>query len=394
MSKIDIAFMADYGFSHGKGLEIKAIASECRKIDILGDVYLRRKTIHQDEFTHSHQSNVLPFGSLFFRLLSGVQLKILPSFRARYWQEKIFDFMVSIQIKKKPENKFFYGVPRLVRSFKKAKKLGYTTILHAAEMSSTHNMKLLGALYKNNLPPAIWDKSLLEISKETYRYIDFVIAHSEDSKSSYVMSGFDEEKVFVTPMGFDNKELEKKLTYKEKGVTQFLFIGNVTMMKGVHLIFDAWANLDTSQAELHICGTVCEDMEDALNKFCEANDNVFYHGYVKPKEWFDKCDVFVFPSLSEGFSRVVVEAAASGIPVIATKSSTDKRLFTDNKDGFIIEPTSDDLAEKMQMVLGDFRKIEEVGRLSSKNFASLSWDNFGKNTAEILSSIIKGETGG
>ena len=387
MSKIDIAFMADYGLSHGKGLEIEVISSECKKLDILGDIYLRKKTINQDEFTYSHQNNVLPLGSFLFRLLTAVQLKVLQSFRARHWQEKIFDFMVSTRIKKKPENKFFYGVPRLVKSFKKAKKLGYITILHAAEMSSHHNIQLLNALYKDNCPPAIWDKALLKISSETYKYVDFVIAHSEDSKNSYIKSGFDKEKVFVTPMGFHNKELDKKLVYRKEGVTKFLFIGNVTMMKGVHIIFEAWNKLDTSKAELHICGSVYEDMKDSLNKFIKSNKNVFYHGYVKPKEWFNKCDVFVFPSLSEGFSRVVIEAAASGIPVIASKPSTDKRLFIDNKNGYIINPTPEDLANKIQMIMGDFKTIEEVGRSSAEDFSSLSWDNFGRNTAEILLSI-------
>ena len=110
MSKIDIAFMADYGLSHGKGLEIEVISSECKKLDILGDVYLRKKTINQDEYTYSHQTDVLPLGAFLFRSLTAVQLKVLQRFRARYWQEKIFDFMVSIRIKKKPENKFFYGI--------------------------------------------------------------------------------------------------------------------------------------------------------------------------------------------------------------------------------------------------------------------------------------------
>ena len=394
MSKVDIAFMADFGLSHGKGLEIETISNECKKLNILGDIYLRKKTINQLELSYNHQKNVLPLGSFFFRFLTAVQLKIWSRFRSRYWQEKIFDFMVSIKMKDITDNQFFYGVPRLVRSFKKAKKSGYTTILHAAEMSAHHNLDLLNTLYKNNHPPAIWDKRLLNISLETYKYVDFVIAHSEDSKKSYIKSGFDEEKVFVTPMGFDNKEIGNKPLYKKEGVTKFLFIGNVTMMKGVHLIFEAWKKLDTSKAELHICGSVYEDMKDNLDKFIKSNKNVFYHGYVKPIEWFNKCDVFVFPSLSEGFSRVVIEAAASGMPVIATKSSTDKSLFIDNKNGFIIDSSSEDLANKIQMIIGDFKTIKEVGKSSAERFSSLSWNKFGRNTAEILLSIIGNSTNG
>ena len=389
MSKVAIAFMADYGRTHGKGLEVEAISSECKNLNILGDVYLRRKSAQDLAFTHHHQISVLPFGSFIFRLLTAIQSKIFKSFRSRYWQEKIFDLLVSTLLKNDSEMKVFYGVPRLVKSFKKAKTLGYTTVLHAAEMSSIHNIRLLRTLYGSHQPPAIWDYSLLEISAKTYKYVDFVIAHSEESRKSYIECGFDEDKVFVTPMGFDNKTIKMKSKYKESGLTKFLYIGNVTKMKGVHVILDAWTKIDTSSAELHICGSLYEDISDTFNEFVKLNDNVFYHGYVKPAEWFAKCDVFIFPSLSEGFSRVVVEAAASGIPVIVTKAATDQRLFADNENGFIIEATSGDLGNKMQMIIGDFQKIQDVGKRSSRDFSSLSWGSFGKNTAEILSSILR-----
>ena len=143
VNKVAIAFMADYGRTHGKGLEVEAISSECKNLNILGDVYLRRRSAQDLAFTYHHQISVLPFGSLIFRLLTAIQSKIFKSFRSRYWQEKIFDLLVSMLLKNDSEMKVFYGVPRLVKSFKKAKTLGYTTVLHAAEMSSIHNIRLL-----------------------------------------------------------------------------------------------------------------------------------------------------------------------------------------------------------------------------------------------------------
>ena len=79
-----------------------------------------------------------------------------------------------------------------------------------------------------------------------------------------------------------------KSKYNDSGLTKFLYIGNVTKMKGVHVILDAWTKIDTSSAELHICGSLYEDISDTFNEFVKLNDNVFYHGYVKPSEWFAK----------------------------------------------------------------------------------------------------------
>ena len=120
MKSIDIAFYADFGKSYGKGLEIENIALQCKKKEILGKVFIRQKTSMNHDI-YGHQEHVLMFGNMFFKLLSGIQKYIFKGFRSRYWQEKVFDYLVSIKIKKEGTNKIFYGVPRLNRSFKKAK---------------------------------------------------------------------------------------------------------------------------------------------------------------------------------------------------------------------------------------------------------------------------------
>ncbi len=209
MNKVDIAFMTDYGQSYGKGLEIKNIAIKSLEKKILGRVYLRNKSEFNDK-TYSRQESVFIFGSFLFRILTAVQKYLFVSFRARYWQELIFDFLVSIKINKTKSNNFFYGVPRLKMSFKKAKELGFTTILHAAEMNASENIKILNNLYGNNKKPSIWDNDLLERSCQTYKYVDYVIAHSEESMKSYIRDGFDKSNVFITPMGFDSNIISKK----------------------------------------------------------------------------------------------------------------------------------------------------------------------------------------
>ena len=388
MNKVDIAFMTDYGQSYGKGLEIKNIASESLEKKVLGRVYLRNKSKIKDK-TYSYQENVFLFGSFFFRILTAVQKYLFASFRARYWQELLFDFLVSIKINETKSSNFFYGVPRLKMSFKKAKELGHTTILHAAEMNATENIKILNNLYGNNKKPSIWDSALLERSCQTYKYVDYVIAHSEEAMKSYIRNGFDESNVFITPMGFDRNIISKKELYSSKGKTKFLYVGNVTKMKGVHLILDAWDKIDSSQAELHICGSIYEDMEILIDKYISEYPNIYFHGYVNPSDWFKKCDVFIFPSLSEGFSRVVVEAAASGIAVVVSEVSTDKGLFDEGENGFVIKASSSEISSKIDFLIGEFAMIKKIGMRSAQDFSSLTWASFGKKTADILIEIIE-----
>ena len=188
-------------------------------------------------------------------------------------------------------------------------------------------------------------------------------------------------------MGFNVGKFKPKLSYSSHGITRFLFIGNVTKMKGVHLLIEAWEKIDTSNAELHICGDIQIDMMDLVQNCISNKKNIFFHGYVQPNLWFEKCDVFVFPSLSEGFSRVVIEAAASGLPVIVSKDATDANLFQNNANGFIIDGTPDELIKKIKKFIGNFPLIEKIGKSASEDFSKLTWESFGKNTAYILKNI-------
>lgn len=383
MKSIDIAFYADFGKSYGKGLEIENIALQCKKKEILGKVFIRQKTSMNHDI-YGHQEHVLMFGNMFFKLLSGIQKYIFKGFRSRYWQEKVFDYLVSLKIKKEGTNKIFYGVPRLNRSFKKAKSYGYITVLHAAEMNANENLRIVEETYKNDRPPSIWDRELLDSSINCYQYIDFVIAHSEKSKKSYVKNGFTKNNVFLTPMGFDADKIIPKKKYSQSGKTKFLYIGNITKMKGIHLLMEAWENIDNQEAELHMCGDIYEDLASEVKNFTAKNSNVFYHGYVSPSCWFEKCDVFIFPSLSEGFSRVVIEAAASGMTAIISEAATDINLFNNGNNGLIVDSSAEDISEKISSLIGKYDLIEKIGRKASEDFSQFSWEHFGENTSEIL----------
>jgi glycosyltransferase involved in cell wall biosynthesis len=78
-------------------------------------------------------------------------------------------------------------------------------------------------------------------------------------------------------------------------------------------------------------------------------------------------DVFVLPSLSEGFSVVILEAMACGIPVVATNVGSNREVVLDGKTGFIVEPGNPSkLAEKIKKLLGDKKMRKDLGKAGLK----------------------------
>ncbi|NLI56859.1 glycosyltransferase family 4 protein, partial [bacterium] len=72
-------------------------------------------------------------------------------------------------------------------------------------------------------------------------------------------------------------------------------------------------------------------------------------------EYLIESDIFVLPSLSEGFPVVVLEAMASGLPVVATNVGGLPEIIQENKNGFLVEPQNPrDLAKKILFLLNPF----------------------------------------
>ncbi len=99
------------------------------------------------------------------------------------------------------------------------------------------------------------------------------------------------------------------------------------------------------QTEFHICGG-CDDAEyPGVLKRAEEDGYIFYHGEQKKMgPWLEGCACLVHPSYyPEGMSNVLLEAAASGRPVITTDRSGCRETMDDGVSGFMI-PTQDQAA--------------------------------------------------
>ena len=124
---------------------------------------------------------------------------------------------------------------------------------------------------------------------------------------------------------------------------RLLYVGYLKHMKGLKYLIEA-LNLvrrEGIDAELHLVGSGSE--EDALRQQVEGlalDDHVHFHGYVpmgpELNRHYDEADVFVFPSLSEGSPRVVLEGLAHGLPMISTEVGSVPDLIVDGQSGLVV----------------------------------------------------------
>jgi glycosyltransferase involved in cell wall biosynthesis len=124
---------------------------------------------------------------------------------------------------------------------------------------------------------------------------------------------------------------------------RLLYVGYLKHMKGLTYLIDALRILRSqgADAELHLLGAGPE--EHALRRAARGaglSERVTFHGYVpmgaELNRRYDEADIFVFPSLSEGSPRVVLEALAHGLPVVSTSVGSVPDLIRDGQSGLIV----------------------------------------------------------
>jgi glycosyltransferase involved in cell wall biosynthesis len=211
-----------------------------------------------------------------------------------------------------------------------------------------------------------------------------IIAASSFTKRTLIAHGVPAEKIIINPYGVDLKLFRPPAHRRERTPLRFLFLGSVDARKGAPLLVEAWRRTAMKNAELLLVGPVT----DAERRLIPKLSGLKVTGKLPHRELPEllrSCDVLVFPSYCEGFAQVLLEAMASGMPVITTEATAGPDLMTDGVEGRIIPSGNlDALIDAMQHFARrpeETEKMSVAARLCAERF---SWDAYGDRWQEIL----------
>jgi len=107
-------------------------------------------------------------------------------------------------------------------------------------------------------------------------------------------------------------------------------------------------------------------------------------------EFYAACDVFIFPALGEPWGLSLLEAMASGKPVIAAKDGGPQEIISSERDGFLVDPLDpNSYAEKILHLLTDHSLSQSIGEKAAMKARTYSWKTMAKNYSEIYDRLIQ-----
>jgi glycosyltransferase involved in cell wall biosynthesis len=182
---------------------------------------------------------------------------------------------------------------------------------------------------------AMLPEAFLRRMDREFEACDRIVVPSNISRQSFAEMGL-EEKTTVVLTGVDSQFFSPPAP-SERPIFRACYVGRVQMAKGLVYLLQAWKHLALPRAELVLVGEARPEVLSVLKKY--ADQTVRMTGILPPQE-VAKCylesDLFVFPSVSEGLAEVVLEAMATGLPVVATDMSGANDCLVNGKEGLIV----------------------------------------------------------
>lgn len=305
----------------------------------------------------------------------GAPVKGVPAYAFPFYRSKKFAF--PNRIVKKYIEEFSPDVIHVVNPA----VVGFSGVTYAEKLeipfiASYHtNIPQYMAFYKlGKLTWLMW-----WFMKKMHNKADLNLCTSQTVQQELTEKGF--ERMHVWKRGVDteqftpkhyNENMRNRLTGGKKGKTLLLYVGRLAAEKEIEKIRDV---LDESD---RFCLAIVGDgpHRQALEDHFKGTDTVFT-GFIHGEELasaFASSDVFVFPSTTETLGLVIMEAMASGLPIVAAESGPTKEQITAGRNGLLYDSSDSESFKTTVRKLEDELLRKRLSQQAAEDVAELGWN--------------------
>jgi hypothetical protein len=264
------------------------------------------------------------------------------------------------------------GVPTIVDQIDPARLEDEINFREAAEWRGW-------AAVDGRIPEVYFERLEAEWQRAT-----LIVVNSEWSRSSLEKQGVPSEKLRVLPLAYDAPVVahRTKSLQSEKTV---LWLGQVVLRKGIQYLMSAARMLQRERLRFVVAGPIGISKEAIRS----APSNMSFLGPVtrdRVSSLYQSADLFVFPTLSDGFGVTQLEAMAHGLPVIATRNCG--AVVEHGVNGLIV-PASDPhaLAAAIMELAFDPQRLESMSLASIETARSYSVQALSVRLQSVLNEL-------
>ena len=272
-----------------------------------------------------------------------------------------------------------FVLPYLIKTYRREK----------FDLLRVHNPYFVGpaaAIFKKIYPKVPVIASFLHLENRwlTGKF-DHIITISKSTKKEIIESlNYPSEKITVAYPGVDRRF---KPGIKTSRKFTIMFVGGLKPRKNPEFLLKVKARLNQPDVQLVFAG-------DGPLRHCLKGDRIRVSGFLAEKDKpkiYHQADVVVLPSIKEGFGMTLIEAGASGLPVVGNNSWSIPEIIKDGVTGFLAQPDDvDDWAEKLTRLINSKSLRQKMGAAGWKQARTkFTWENNIKTQLKVYENLIR-----
>lgn len=244
--------------------------------------------------------------------------------------------------------------------------------------------------FRQTLDSHDYPKHRLEQLDQEIELADYILVGSSFARSSFIAQGVSEEKILVAHYGVDTDLFTPLRDDKDQRKFNIIFAGRIGQRKGISYLLRGYQRVHSPTTTLTLVG----DFPDQGSAFGPWR-HLFRHVPHAPRQaladLFRQSDVFLFPTLVEGMGLVVLEAMASGLPVVTTPNGPGD-LVRDGVDGFVVPPRDvDAIVESLEKLRTDPELRRWMGRNAAERAREFTWARYRRETAGFVKQLLEAD---
>lgn len=255
---------------------------------------------------------------------------------------------------------------------------------------------------KNIIPSGIKEKEFSYSSEYMARLIsepliaDSIVCASSFTRDSIRRYNSELVNIEVIPYGVsDNFKNKKNYCVEAKKNIKIIYVGQFSYRKGVSLLVKI-LNMCKSSVDLTVIGRGIREYNINLDKLNDRHSITVKWDISDAdlRACYADADVFLFPTLLEGFGLVVLEAMLSGCIPIVSRNSCAPDIIRSGIDGFSFDPLEfSAFANSIDMLAQDSEKIISYKNSAIDRARHFTWDMFGEKMRNYVESEIEKHRG-
>jgi len=273
----------------------------------------------------------------------------------------------------------FFGFPTGWLCYRCSHKLPYIISLRGSDVPGEHarlklDYKILGPVFR-----AIWKKATA------------LVACSEGLKNR-ALKFMPSVNIDVIPNGVDSERFSPSETAAEQQTLRLLTVGRLSVTKRVEILIDAVDILSKQGCQILLKIAGGGQMQPKLKQIVnEKNlDNIIeITGRIDAEDMpriYRQNDIFISASKLEGMSNAMLEAMASGLPIIATRCEGTEELIAEN--GLVIEnATAEEIAKAIKILIDDRQLRNQMSIAARQKAQQFTWGRIAEKYLKIYERV-------